>query len=250
MNDHLLYEGSIIHRRHLPRTHQFKYPLFQFLLDLDHLSNLANVSPLLGFESYNYLSYYRSKYFINNENNFKVAVLSRLGITSNYSNYKVTLLTSLSYLGYCFNPISLYFIYEHGVFKSLIAEVTNTPWHERHLYILDAPVLSKPPIYHFEANKCLHVSPFMTMDYKYEFKLKLTDNEIMLHIRNIHDEIVTFDATLNMVGTPLTKCSLHGLLRKYPLHTHRTVFLIHWHALKLWLKGIAIQPHPKTTKCE
>ncbi len=247
MNDHLLFEGTIIHRRHKPKTHQFKYPLFHFLLNLERLTDLANVSPLLSIEKYNYLSFQRAKYFINQEPNLKAAVLSKLGITNQLDNYKVFLLTSLSYLGYCFNPISLYFVYEHGIFKALVAEVTNTPWHERHLYILDTPTVSKPPIYHFEANKSLHVSPFMTMDYKYEFKLKLTDNEILLHINNIQNEMVTFDATLNLTGEPLTKRSLHRLLWKYPLQTHRNVFLIHWHALRLWLKGVSFQPHPKTT---
>ena len=247
MNDHLLFEGTIIHRRHKPKTHQFKYPLFHFLLNLERLTDLANISPLLSIEKYNYLSFQRAKYFVNQEPNLKAAVLSKLGITNHLDNYKVFLLTSVSYLGYCFNPISLYFVYEHDIFKALIAEVTNTPWHERHLYILDSPTASKPPIYHFEANKSLHVSPFMTMDYKYEFKLKLTDNEILLHINNIQNEMVTFDATLNLAGTPLTKSSLHRLLWKYPLQTHRNVFLIHWHALRLWLKGVSFQPHPKTT---
>ncbi len=84
------------------------------------------------------------------------------------------------------------------------------------------------------------------MNYDYQFKLKITNDEIILHISNLQGQKETFNATLNMQSKPLTKFNLHRCLKQYPLLTYKVVFLIHWHALKLWLKGVPFHSHPET----
>lgn len=246
MSNHQLFEGFITHRRVEPKLHEFRYDIFQFYLDLDHIGELNSVSPLLSLEKFNYISFYRKNYFTDQRNDLKATLLQHIGIHSNHSDYKVYLLTHLSFAGFCFNPISLYFIYHNNVFTSMVAEVTNTPWHERHLYVLDTPTRCTPPIYYFTARKSLHVSPFMSMNYDYQFNLKKTNEDIILHISNRQDQKVTFNATLSMSSKPLTKNNLHACLRRYPLLTQKIVSLIHWHALKLCLKGVPFHSHPKT----
>ncbi|MGE3318925.1 MAG: DUF1365 domain-containing protein [Candidatus Berkiella sp.] len=246
MNHHQLFEGFVQHRRLEPKLHSFRHPIFQFYLDLDHLNEISDASPFLSLEKINYVSFYRKNYFDKKTNSLKKAILEKLGISIDYDNYKIYLLTNLSFLGLCFNPISIYFIFKGGALYAMIAEVTNTPWRERHCYVLDKPIKYEPPIYYFQATKELHVSPFMGMDYEYRFKLKKTEDQIILHIENVHDGRITFDATLSMLSMPFSQKNIHTLLKRHPLLTHKTIALIHWHAIKLWFKGVPFHPHPKT----
>ncbi|MBN9288230.1 MAG: hypothetical protein BGO43_09705 [Gammaproteobacteria bacterium 39-13] len=248
MSEHKLFEGFVRHRRLEPKLHEFCYPIFQFYIDLDNISELTSISPLLSIEKFNYITFYRKNYFRYPEGDLKKSLLEYVGIQNNHCDYKAYLLTNLSFAGYCFNPISLYFIYKNQDLTAMVAEVTNTPWHDRHLYVLDNPIKYAPPMYQFNAKKKLHVSPFMSMNYNYEFNLKLNNEEIILYIRNLQDGKETFNATLNMKSKSLTKKNLHCILRQYPFLTHKITTLIHWHALKLWFKGMPFHPHPKKNK--
>lgn len=152
---------------------------------------------------------------------------------------------NLSSLGYCFNPISLYLVFDEAKqhLEFLIIEVTNTPWGEKHNYVLQAESSSPKDRYHFRFQKELHVSPFMAMNYDYQFNLKLNHHGLSVHMENHINGRKDFDATL----------SLHTLtqnipFRRYSLITYKVTAAIYWQALKLWLKRIPVYTYSKTIK--
>jgi DUF1365 family protein len=137
---------------------------------------------------------------------------------------RIRLLTQLRTLGHCFNPVSFYYCFDDAEsLRTVVAEVTNTPWGERHAYVLDAR--------RSEHDKAMRVSPFMGMDQRYTISLAPPGPTLSVHIESREDDDKAFDATLNLRRRPL-KAGLGAL---------RTLPLIYGHAIALRAKGV--RPH-------
>lgn len=159
----------------------------------------------------------------------------------------VRLLTHLRYLGYCFNPVSFYYCYHQDgeALSAIVAEVNNTPWGERHCYVLDTldqPGGTQP--WRHSPEKMMHVSPFMPMDIDYEWRFSAPGELLSVHIENHRQGEKLFDATLRLRRCEITGASLARVLIQYPLMTFRVIFSIHWQALRLWLKRVPVFDHP------
>jgi DUF1365 family protein len=122
----------------------------------------------------------------------------------------------------------------------MLAEVSNTPWNQRHYYAVPAGK-------HWENNKAFHVSPFNPIDQKYVWKLRPVDKTAFVHLET-HREGREFDATLAMKKNPFTSYELAKLIVKTPVMTVKVVFSIYWQALKLWIKGAPFYGHPEQAK--
>jgi len=159
----------------------------------------------------------------------------------------IRLLTHLRYLGYCFNPVSFYYCFDEtdSEVDVIMAEVTNTPWDERHAYVIqerDKDGKVGNLIADFE--KKLHVSPFWGMDHKYEWLFTQPDEHLMVNMKNYKDGDKVFDATLNMKRLPFTLTGLLKQVARFPFITMVVVFRIHWQAFKLWIKKAPFFIHP------
>ncbi len=144
----------------------------------------------------------------------------------------VTLLTNLRTLGRCFNPVSFYFCFDAtgDRVEAVVAEVTNTPWGERHAYVLsDQPT-----------PKALHVSPFFGMDQRYEWSAGAPGEELVVRIANREGTRRVFGATLAVRRRPMTRATL----RHQALSTLRVAVLIYAHALALKVRGVPLHRHP------
>jgi DUF1365 family protein len=158
----------------------------------------------------------------------------------------IRLLTHLRYFGYCMNPVSFYYCHDaaDGRLETIVAEITNTPWGERHQYVL--PVgRAAPPFKRFEFAKRFHVSPFMPMDMLYHWSFNTPAHRLVVHMQNFREGRFVFDATLGLERTPLSAPALVGLLLAYPLMTLKVIAAIHWQALRLWLKKTPVHDHPR-----
>ncbi len=164
----------------------------------------------------------------------------------------IRLLTHLRYFGYCFNPVSFYYCYDHSAkqVEAIVAEVHNTPWLEEHCYVFsevqnESP---KPGFKRFQFPKAFHVSPFMPMDIWYDWRFKEPGETLNVHFMNYFEGQKIFDATLTLARREITSHNLTRVLLSYPPMTLKVVTMIHWQALRLWLKGAKFYLHPKKLK--
>jgi DUF1365 family protein len=143
------------------------------------------------------------------------------------------------------NPVSFYYCFDRpgNALETIVAEITNTPWQERHQYILS--VAGNPRIKRFEFDKGFHVSPFLPMDMRYRWCFSEPLQRLYVNMQNFRHGEQMFDATLALTGEPISARALLGVLVAFPLMTLKVIGAIHWQALKLWLKRTPFYSHPR-----
>jgi len=158
----------------------------------------------------------------------------------------IRLLTHLRYYGYCFNPVSFYYCFdrEGSHVEAILTEITNTPWGERHSYVL--PRTSEMNgVMRFRFAKEFHVSPFMPMDQRYDWRFSPPGRRLAVHMENYDRSGMIFDATMSLRRRELSGGTLAHTLLAYPWITAGVITAIHWNAFKLWLKGNPVHTHPE-----
>lgn len=177
----------------------------------------------------------------------------------------IRLLTQPRYFGYEMNPVSFYYCFDDSdqQVQTIVAEVNNTPWGERHCYILDRSnqpadsahslqtrdsnaekTTSAARRLRFRHGKRFHVSPFMKMDMDYRWSIVAPDKTLTVHIENWRDEDRLFDCTLHLKRRPISGGQLAGSLIRHPFMTGKIAAGIYWQALRLWWKKVPFVPHP------
>lgn len=242
-----IFEGVLSHSRMRPIKHNFKYPIFMVLLDIDKLDNFFSKSFFWSLEKFNWASFRRKDYIQPSTISIRKAVIQEILNTHKEEfDGKIYLLTNIRYLGYCFNPVSFYFCYKEDKLNFIIAEVTNTPWNERHRYTLKCDKHSK--IQKFNFPKEFHVSPFNPMDMEYKWKINISDSSIDINMANTQQDTLIFLSSMKLKRLQATRKNLVSVLVRYPATTIKTIALIYWQALKLKVKGALFFTHPNITK--
>lgn len=159
----------------------------------------------------------------------------------------IYLLANLRYFGHIMNPIACYYCFNEDETKLeyLVAEVNNTPWDERHSYVLPGPQNNGWLKTSFE--KAFHVSPFNPMAMRYHWRSNTPNRRLVLHMENSSKGEKVFEATLSMSAQPISAKNLNRLLVRHPFMTMKIGFAIYWQALRLYLKGTPLYQHPKNT---
>ncbi len=230
-----IYEGTVRHRRFADRDNEFTTGIALAYLDLDELPALPLHSRLrpVRFERSDYLGDPRTA--------LAAAVRNLVeDRTGRRPQGPVRLLTQLRSFGHCFNPVSFYYCFDEqgSSVEAVVAEVTNTPWGERHSYVIERG--GDGPVVKGDSDKVLHVSPFMAMDHHYDWRVADPGETLSVHIESLKEGRRAFDATLSLRRRPLNSRTLARCAGT----TLRTVALIYAHALKLKLKGATVHPHP------
>jgi DUF1365 family protein len=140
--------------------------------------------------------------------------------------------------------VSFYFCFDGAgeSVQAVVAEVTNTPWGERHAYAIGRT--SADRIIRGKLDKSFHVSPLMGMDHSYEWRATTPGDELVVHIASSQAGNQVFDATLSLRRRELSPALMRRVLLRYPAMTMRIAGAIYWQALRLKLKGAPYHSHP------
>jgi uncharacterized protein len=255
-----VYEGVVTHRRFAPVAHEFRYRIAMPYVDLDEVDELCSRHPLWSARGPNAVWFRRADFLAGTAVTDDANVPDPGGslgtavrdLVEAHGGVRpqgpIAMLAHLRTWGWLFNPITLYFCFDAGgeQVDALVAEVTNTPWHERHAYVLGP--IPGPALGEHRFPKALHVSPFMGMDQEYVLECDAPGHRpgdrLVVRLASIESGERVFEATLALRRREATRRELGRLLWSYPLMTLRVSAAIQRQAFHLWRKGVPFHPHP------
>ena len=239
-----LYAGELRHRRTKPKAYAFTYGVYYVDIDLDEIDEVARRIVPFSRNRFNIMSFLDRDHMGGSALGVRAAVRARLaqrGIDPDV--VRVSLLTNTRILGYVFNPVSFYLVRDRadGALRMVLAEVHNTHGEE-HVYDLDR--VGDGDVYTSHMDKVLYVSPFIDMDTRYVFECREgAAGAYDLRIDEYQGDELFFQAQLRLTPRPLTNANVARMLARYPLMTLKTIGLIHWQGLKLWLRDVKFHSH-------
>lgn len=246
---HTWLEATVLHARQRPATNAFRYRVYYFCLALSQWNTLRNLR-LLSLERFNVFSL-RARDYGRGEtpHTWIRGVLADHQVTA--ADGEIVLMTMPRILGYAFNPVSFWFCLDKdGFLRALLADVTNT-FRERHAYLLfhddQRPITSDDWL---SSQKALHVSPYIEVTGHYEFRVAFGADSIGVWINHHDAEGLLLSTSVTGKRHPLTNKALLRCFFRYPLVTFKVITLIHYQALRLFVKGVRYhhKPSPPSTE--
>ncbi len=248
ITDAAVYAGKVWHRRLRPVEHRFSYPFWWLWVSVDDVEALLQRSPWWG-RRWRPVTVRDADYVPGQGDTLRERLERKAhSLDLDWRDGTICLLAQPRILGWCFNPLALYWHFPAGseTPDSAIAEVHNTPWHERHYYRLDVAAAGESE--GFRQRKAFHVSPFMPMEQDYRWHLTLENQRLAVVIDNLDDHGHLFSAGVTLERTDATTASMKEVLWRYGAQGIKVSMAIHAHAWRLWRKGVAFQPHPRRRK--
>lgn len=241
-----VYEGVIGHERRAPVAHRFSYRVAMVFVELAEIDQLCARHRLWSARRWAPVRFERSDFLGDPAVPLDQAVRDLVEReTGARPAGPVFLLAHLRTWGWLFNPISCYFCYDESgsEVQWLVAEVTNTPWHERHAYVVG------PPGEHL-VKKALHVSPFMGMDQTYRIGYGAPGERLTIGIEVLDDAgpragEPRLVAEMALHRQPASRRSMGRMIWRHPAMTIRVSAAIYRQALSLKLKGARFYGHPR-----
>jgi len=245
-----LYEGRVRHRRFRPVEHAFEFPLFMVYLDLAELRGLFRGRWLWSAHRPAFAWFRRRDHFGDPAEPLDRSVRDLVERdTGRRPSGPIRLLTHLRYGGYAMNPVSFFYCFDARgeQLEAVVAEINNTPWRERHCYVLRAdPRERRADSICARIPKEFHVSPFLGMEQSYAWRFGAPGGELEVGVENFdRPGEPIFAASLALERRAISRRSLARAIWRYPLMTVQVIAAIYWQALCLRLKGAPFFEHPR-----
>ena len=228
-----LVNGRVGHTRRNPLTHRFRYRVYQWLVDLDALPRMPRwLRPFSTFSAADHIGDPQADLRTNIER-----FCTTEGV--DVSGHRLLMLANARVLGYTFDPLSVFWaIAPEGSLTCIVAEVHNT-YGERHAYVLRTDEDGRDQV-----DKAFYVSPFFTVDGRYDLQFRLSPDVVSSTVVLKQDGEAVFSATFRGEPKPATAGRLARLVVTMPFMTHRTSLLIRLHGVWLWLRRLPVIPRP------
>ncbi len=231
-----IYNGTVIHKRFKPKIHFFKYKVFSLLIDLSELDILDKKINFFSYNKFNLISFFDKDHGERDGSPLIQWVKKNLRDNQiNSENIRIKLLCYPRILGYVFNPLSVFYVYNNDEkLISILYEVKNT-FGEQHTYIFK---VENNNLLQHNCVKKFHVSPFIEMDCNYFFRILKPAEKISVIIDQYQSNEKILYASQDGKRTEFTSSELIKSYLKHPLMTFKIISAIHFEAFKLWAKGI------------
>lgn len=260
-----IYRGKVRHRRFSPKQHAFEYDVFMMYLDTREIEDIFSLSRFWSLKHFAPAQFKRTDFHIDkghiNQAHIDKNQLAQNSLPSIDESVRNTvaptlgkrptgpirMLVNLRYWGVNMNPISTYYCFDDSGEKliAILAEVHNTPWNERHAYVLTGEDFAHKQDVNFP--KAFHVSPFNPLEMDYRWHSTTPNKTLALHLENWQKNQKVMDATMTLAREEISTRALNKILIRFPWMTVKVISAIYWQALKLWWKGVPIFNHPTST---
>jgi DUF1365 family protein len=244
--------GTVRHERARPAAHRFERPVTMVWIDPDRPDDLFGRHPLWSAHRRAPVRFDRSDYGAPGDER-SLALQARHDLAPLVGDTRVgavRMLTQPRSFGWLFNPLTLYFVWGRDATSDpvgVVAEVSNTPWKERHRYpvALDASLETS-----FE--KVMHVSPFLGLGMRYDLRIAAKEDRLQIAVDVVErradsdtSDVPILRTFLDLGREPATTRVLSRAMLRQPVPTHRVSAAIHVEAAKLWAKGVPFVAHPR-----
>jgi DUF1365 family protein len=246
MRSHLL-EGVVRHRRVRPFDYGLRHGVFYVALDLDELDEVPRRLRLVGRNRRSLLSFHDADHLVPPARAVEESVPGLLRAEGfDPDGWRITLVSNLRSFGYVFNPASFFLCRDRtGELAVVIVEVHNTHG-ERHMYVLRGDHADVGFVDSME--KAFYVSPFIEMAGRYTVRVRDEADRLRITINEGQDDGLLLHTSLDLRRRRLSDRMVLRMALRYPFVNHRTIALIHWHALRLWLRGVPFHRHREPTR--
>jgi uncharacterized protein len=247
MRSHLLH-GTVRHRRARPFVYGLQHAVFYAALDLDELAGLDDSLRLFRRNRPGLVSFRDADHLVPPATDVRTALLDHLvAVGEDPRGWRITLVANLRVAGYVFDPASFFLCRDRDdVLRVVVVEVHNTHG-ERHLYSL-RPRDGDATAFVARMDKAFYVSPFVEVRGGYEVRVRDEPTRLRITINQHQPEGLELHASLDLARRRLTDRTLLRLLLRHPFLPQRTTALIHWHALRLWLRGARFRRHHEVAR--